>query len=101
MRTYLLQDLAHSYIVVIFSVILSYLLPKELPPAPTALTAEAADWEAGRPLNDLQENWVKMVAKLNHVPVPGITTQGQVSAWTHEHFTAFRTRVLAARKQAP
>ena len=66
--------------------------PLHLPAAPGTLSAAQAAWEAARPLNDLQENFVALLAHLNGVPAPPAAVQGDVSAWVLAQTQAFLAR---------
>ena len=54
---------------------------EKLPDVPTTLDAEAASWEANRPLNHLQEDYLHVISKLNHVSRDHITLQGHGGDW--------------------
>eukprot|EP00051_Salpingoeca_urceolata_P026845 m.478968 g.478968 ORF g.478968 m.478968 type:complete len:485 (+) comp21288_c0_seq1:150-1604(+) len=73
--------------------------PETLPPAPKSLSADAAAWEAARPLNDLQENFLVQLANLTGVPAPGFNTQGAISDWllerTHTYLQAAKAQKAA------
>ena len=54
---------------------------EKLPEVPTRLDAESASWEANRPLNHLQQDYLNVISKLNGVSSDHITLQGHGGEW--------------------
>lgn len=63
--------------------------PETLPDAPKVLTAEALEVEAAASLNELQENFISGLAKLNGVAEPDISKQGDVSEFLQEQMRLY------------
>jgi len=57
----------------------------KLPDVPDALTEEAASWEANRPLNDLQADYVRLVSHIQGESARHITHQRHGGAFVRKH----------------
>eukprot|EP00940_MAST-03C_sp_MAST-3C-sp2_P001310 g1310.t1 len=61
---------------------------EKLPDVPAALTEEAAAWEADRPLNDLQQDYVRVLSHVQGESAQHITHQRHGGEWVKEHVRA-------------
>lgn len=55
-----------------------------LPDAPTVLSDEQAAWEANRPLNDLQRDYLRVISAINNATIDHVTHQGHGGKFVEE-----------------